>query len=159
MKLKKTLSSNPLFKLEVVKDIVKTEKRHQILIGFILVLYLIFDVPIPEMISKSIDTNIGNAVIILLVFITFVASNPIVGILSLVVGYELIRRSRKQGHKYNQRYLPSENKKNEDFKKYNQRSQTLEETIIKNKVPIENKVSGKPSYSPILADQHSATTL
>lgn len=157
IKIKKTLSNNPLFKIQLVKDIMKGEKKHELLIGVILIIYLIFDIPMPKALSKSIDTKIGNVVVVLLALITFVATNTIVGILSLVVAYEIIRRSRKHGHQYNRRYLPSENNKKKYFN--NEIPKTLEETIIKSGLPLENKLNDKPSYQPILEDQHSSSLL
>ena len=85
IKIKKTLSNNPLFKIQLVKDIMKGEKKHELLIGVILIIYLIFDIPMPKALSKSIDTKIGNVVVVLLVSRVFLDVAKVVLVLLVVL--------------------------------------------------------------------------
>ena len=77
-----------LFKL---KDL--SFKSQDLLLTLVFVIYLISNAKIPLMLEKMIDTTSGNIAIIILALIVMVKFNPVVGVLGLLVAYELMRRS------------------------------------------------------------------
>lgn len=135
----------------------------------IFVIYVAFlityRVDIPAYIANMVDTLYGN-VFVILVFGTFYMSvNPIVGIVGLLVAYELIRRSsnnariEKVVHE-----SASETQKMQDMKVMNEDQQTnnpptLEEETVGE---IKDFAVGKATASnvePLLHDLHNATNV
>ena len=78
-------------------QLVATEKRHQIALGIVFLLYIVADIRTPQFLSQMIDTTVGNAVVIILALSMLAAANPIIGVLGLVAAYELVQRSRASG--------------------------------------------------------------
>jgi hypothetical protein len=61
----------------------------------IFALYIIFPVPTPAGISSYIESPLGMVSIVLVLIYLFLNSNPILAVLFIFVGYELLRRSGK----------------------------------------------------------------
>jgi hypothetical protein len=57
------------------------------------VVYLVFPVKTPTVIAPYIESPLGMGIIVLITIYLFLYSNPILAILYIFVGYELIRRS------------------------------------------------------------------
>ena len=66
----------------------------------------------PEPLAEVVDTLVGKITIIIMVLYLFIHSNPILAVLALFVGFDLIRRSSvATGIDALQKYAPTEKKK------------------------------------------------
>ena len=79
--------------MNIVNNLFKREKQHELLLGVIFVLYLVLNLQTPLFISQVIDTTFGSVVLLLLGLSLFMQVNPIIGVLGLVVIFEIIRRA------------------------------------------------------------------
>ena len=75
------------------KNLLKTIKPAEIIVLVIFVLYVIFPVPTPSLMSPYIESPLGLLVLFCIAVALFVYSNPAVGILFIFVAYTLLRRS------------------------------------------------------------------
>ena len=67
----------------------------------IFVLYIIFPIPTPAGISSYVESPLGMVSIVLVLIYLFLNSNPILAVLFIFVGYELLRRSGKSNVLFN----------------------------------------------------------
>jgi len=134
--------------MSFLKDLMKREKKHALVLEILFVLYLLFNVNLPLPIANLIDTDIGKLVILLLAFTMFSASF-IAGILALLVAFTLIKRSSGLlgGSLYNQN---AEEIKMQVLNQYNETPETLEQEVISNMAPIIKTPGDQPSYKPVL---------
>ena len=134
----------------------------------IFVIYLIFPVKFPPSISQFINSPLGMILVVLLVAFTFYL-NPILGILSVFVGYELLRRSMfvtKNENKINniQHANDSISQEQKDIQMQTMNpavEKTLEEWVVEKMSPIGQNTpnDGKvvTSFKPISTDIHEAS--
>ena len=127
-------------------------KNPETLLLIIFIIYLVLGLRMPTMVAEMIDSLAGKIVLLLMVVYLFVNTNPLLGILSVWVAYDLMRRSTSFAE-----YAPSESNK----MLYNRYSYTLEQEIVKKMAPMVNSGSSfdKPSYKPVMDDLLGATTL
>ena len=76
-----------------IPNILKSIQTSEILLFVLFVVYLVFPVKTPAMIAPYIESPLGMGIIVLITIYLFLYSNPILAILYIFVGYELIRRS------------------------------------------------------------------
>jgi hypothetical protein len=67
----------------------------------IFVLYIVFPIPTPAGISSYVESPLGMVSIVLVLIYLFLNSNPILAVLFIFVGYELLRRSGKSNMLFN----------------------------------------------------------
>jgi len=113
------------------------------------------------MIAPMVDNPIGVLVIFMVTIYLFFFSNPVLGVLYIFVGYELIRRSTfvmagnsTVNYALNQQYLPSQSKKNAELQRMNPppiMQSTLEESVISKMAPTPHPgVDGeKYTFKPV----------
>ena len=82
------LKMKNLFKL---KDL--TLKTQDLVLAVTFVIYLISNMKLPSFLEKLIDSTSGNIVVVIMALSVFKMFNPLVGVLALIVAYELMRRS------------------------------------------------------------------
>jgi hypothetical protein len=145
-------------------DLIKVEKRHQLILGVVFILYLLLDAKTPESVAKYIDTPLGNIIVAIVAISTFYHSNPIVGILGLVVAYELVRRSKDASRNsfLINRVLSNESSKFKTMEKLNvdKNAVSLEEEMVEKMAPlVKYDVSSNTSYKPILDTFHDAAPI
>lgn len=141
-----------------VKKFIKAEKSHQLLLSVVFVIYILLNVQTPKMLAGLVDNLVGNVVVVLVALTILMNSHPVVGVLALVVAYELIRRSSVSTGTYAiANYLSSEKEKIEDFAKYNDFPVTLEEEVVSKMAPlVRNDDAPYSEYTPVLDDLHDA---
>jgi len=140
------------------------EKKHlkDTMLVLVFSIYLVMGYPTPEPVAAVVDTLVGKLVIMFVVISLFVYANPIVAVLSLLVAFDLMRRSSKStGIDALARYAPTERKKMSQFTAFNQFPYTLEQDVVKKMAPI---VQGgytmtKPTFKPVLEQQHNASPI
>ena len=144
------------------------------LLAALLVLFIVFVFKIPNEVAKLTNTLLGR-VLVAGGAMALLLNDPLLGILAIVAGYELLRRSDNVlggGQKLllknrrwkmpngRHRYIPSEASKQRDFDKLNQFPTTLEESIIRNMIPyVSNANLSPPSFRPTLDSLYDAARL
>ena len=137
---------------------------HYYILSLVLILFIIFPVEIPKELGSLVDSVLGKIVVVVIVLNLFMA-NPVLGAIGAVAGYELVKRSA--GHAGAEatamaKFIPSEKNKTTNLNIYNQFPVTVEEIVIKNKLPYSFNLSNPSdhaSYKPIQDDTHEASTV
>lgn len=151
----------------------------QTILGLLFIIYLIGGYQTPGPLANIIDTVPGKLVIAIVSFSFFLSVHPLLGILGLIVAYEIIRRSI--GHETaSVIYMPSEVKRasqmaafndgnvksldqfNEgDLNAYNQFPYTLEQEMVSKMTPARHGavVSSPPSFIPNPENIHDASLI
>jgi hypothetical protein len=139
------------------------DKKHmpEMLLTILFVVYLVLGYKMPEAIATMIDTTIGKVAVVLAALLLFAYSNPILGVLGLLVAYHMIRgASVKTGMAGLEAYYPTEAKKWSPFSPTHQFPYTLEQEVVKNMTTQTfNTEYVKAPYRPILDDTHDASYL
>ena len=138
------------------------EKKHlkDMMLVLVFSIYLIMGYPTPEPVATVVDTLLGKLVIMIVVVSLFVYANPVVAVLSLLVAFDLMRRSSMStGIDALSRYAPTERKKMSQFTAFNQFPYTLEQEVVKKMAPIlkGGYTMSKATYKPTLEQQHNAS--
>jgi hypothetical protein len=136
-------------------SVYKTARKHEMLLTVLFILYIVLNVPTPDVIAPYIDTPLGNIVIVVIALSLFMHSHAVVGVLGLFAAYMLIRRS--SGSAAVEAYVPSEKRKSEELSAYNQFPVTLEEQIVALRAPLADTEVGSAtaSFHPNQLDQTS----
>jgi hypothetical protein len=119
------------------------------------VAYLIFRPESPPALTYFVDTPIGTTMIVVLTVYVFLYTHPIVGILSLFVAYEIVRRNNNMTLRmvqYKEVYPPKFDEQPAVLAE-----KTLEEDIVAEHAPIH--VDVLPSYKPVAEHVHNASTI
>jgi len=111
----------------------------EIFLFVLFVVYIVFSIPTPVTLVPIIDSPVGLGIVIIITLYLFLYTTPILGILSIFVAYELLRRSSKvTGETHILEYTPTQIKKDKYMKEMNPPTHavSLEEEIIKEMAPI-----------------------
>lgn len=120
-------------------NFLKSVSTLEIIVFIIFVVYLVFHIPTPGFLIPVIDSPLGLGIIVVVTIYVFFYTTPILAILSVLVAYELLRRSSVvSGVKYPVTpYLPTQHKKDVVIKQMNPvKKVTLEEEVIQVMAPI-----------------------
>ena len=144
--------------MEYLKDLFEKKHISQLLLVILFIVYLIMGYKMPEGVANMIDTPVGKIIVSLVSLLLFAYSNPILGVLGIIVAYELIKRSSiKTGSAALEEYYPTEEKKWSPFTPAHQFPYTLEQEVVKKMAPQKfNKYPAKASFKPLLDDLHDA---
>lgn len=133
----------------------------QWILTVLLAAFIFTGVHIPQELATAVDSSAGAVVVIVIALAAFLNTNIIVGVLSLVAAYELLRRSRAPdeiGSVANN--IPSEAGKTSDFEKYNAFPHTLEQEMVQKMAPlVKHPPAPGAHYQPTLTPQNSAAPL
>ena len=123
------------------------------------IIYLVMGYKMPECVATMIDSTIGKILVVLAALMLFAYSNPILGVLALLVAYQMIRgASVKTGMAGLEEYYPTEEKKWSPFSPAHQFPYTLEQEVVKNMTTQKfNTEYVKAPYRPTLEDTHDAS--
>jgi len=144
-------------------NLLKKANTGEILLSVLFVIYIIMDYKIPPFMASTINTTLGNIIILFIFLSLFYFSHPLVAILGLFVVYTILKNVNQNNYSYDiQNYLPSENKKYSQLNAFNQFPYSLEEEIV-NKMTLFNinnaSLSSQSSYKPTLVNTHDASSL
>jgi len=152
--------------MDNLRQLFKKDQVGQLILCILLIIYLIMGYNIPAPIASIIDTIGGKIIILIIVVLLFIHTNPILGVLSLFVAFTLIRSSTMvTGNDAIKKFLPSEIKKGCEMSAYNFTPQhqfpyTLEQEVVKQMAPISSGGSvNNPTYKPLLENLHDAAIL
>jgi len=143
--------------MKFLKDLMKAEKQHSLVLELLFVIYIMFDIETPVELAKLVDTPMGNVVVVLLALSMFAAAGPIAGILALLAAHTLIKRSNfKTGGVLLQSENHAEEIKMKMLKKYNDFPKTLEEEVVAEMAPIVRNDGSQGNFKPVLSDLNDA---
>ena len=145
-----------------VQNFLKKQKFNENVLAALLLIFIVFPVGVPDVVSPFIASIPGTIVVILLMACLFSLTNPVIGILGLIAAYELIRRSGGS-LSADLPSLPvlqsSEEKKTQYFKSVTAFPKTLEETVIEQMVPLVRSAGppGMAAPKPKLESDNNAS--
>jgi hypothetical protein len=121
-----------------IKKVFKSLTKIEIALLIVFVLYIVLPIQTPDFLSGSVDSSLGMLTIFVVTVFLFLNVNPVVAIVYIFVGYELLRRSaRKPGRVTLMKYTPTQAKKDMEMKAMNPvQEKTLEEEIVDMMAPI-----------------------
>lgn len=134
----------------------------EMILFMLFVAYISFKPVSPPVLSSLIDTPIGTAVVIMLTVYMFLFTHPILGILSIFVAYELIRRNNKMTLSMIQYTTVKQPKIDPVIQEIVPEPEpeevhaTLEETVINDMAPIPIDALGH-RIEPVLESVHNAS--
>lgn len=152
----KTLTMN-------IPNMFKNMTRIEMTLAVVFVLYTVLPIDTPAVIAPMIDSSLGMLVMFCVTLYLFLYSSPVLGLLYILVAYELLRRSSKVTLRSEiVEYVPSEEKRQAEMiaeqPEANAHS-TLEEEVIAQRAPLIDSQKGgeyvvsdfKPVADTILA--------
>ena len=148
--------------MESFSSLLKKEHMGELVLVVLFIIYLIMGLKTPEPVAGMVDTLVGKIAIFIMVIYLFMHANPILAVLALLVGFDLIRRSSMAtGIDALQRFAPSEEKKSSQFTAFNQFPYTLEQEVVAKMAPIMKSGSSlsQASYKPLLDNLYDASPL
>jgi hypothetical protein len=137
------------------------KNKHHVLLSLLLIVFIVFDIQVPEGVAVFIDSIVGKALIIIIA-LALLSVNPIVGVLALITAYELIRRSSESsGNGPIYKYMPSDHKRDKELNLLNEQPYTVEEEVIANMLPrtATDTFDKNPEFKPVQENLHSAAKL
>jgi hypothetical protein len=142
-------------------DLFEKKNMPKLALSVLFILYLVMGYQLPENIASIIDTTLGKIVVAIVALALFAYGNPVLGVLALLVAYQLIKgASIRTGMAGLEEFYPTEAKKWSPFTSTNQFPYTLEQEVVKNMTTQKfNTEYVKPPFKPILEDTHDASPL
>jgi len=139
----------------------KKQNVPQLMLAIVFIIYLIMGYKTPEPLANLIDTLPGKIVVVLIALCLFTCVHPVLGVLGLLVAYDLLRRSGVEtGIDALEKYLPTQQKVDSQFTAFNQFPYTLEQEMVKKMAPLNksNEFYGGPgeNYKPVLDKTYDA---
>ena len=130
-------------------------KTIEIFFLVIFILFIIFPVPVPSSIAPWFDNPLGVAVLFILVVAMLFFTNPLLGVVFILVSYELVRRSSKVSHTRvpMMKYTPGEMERNYQMRKMNENSPPLLE-LAGSGAATAAEVANKRSLEEEMVIQH-----
>ena len=160
------------------KSLFKTMKPPEILVLVIFVLYLIFPISTPSVLSPLIESPLGLLIIFCITISLFLYSHPILAILYIFVAYTLLRRSSMVKNSVNYvQYTKKEKEKKKEIKQQIDEGTpptevprtidlkepvTLEEEVVSERAPIGRSEPInflQSSYKPVSTNIIGATSV
>jgi hypothetical protein len=133
----------------------------QLVLSVLFVIYLVMGYKMPEGVATMIDSTAGKIIVVLVALMLFAYSNPILGVLALLVAYQMINgASVKTGMAGLEQYYPTQQKKWSPFTPAHQFPYTLEQEMVKTMTTQKfNTDYVKMPFRPTLDDTHDAEPL
>ncbi len=137
--------------------------RYAIIVA--LILYIVLPVETPVELSSLIDTPVGMAIIIVAcIYALLYSGSPIIGLLTFVVAFELIRRSKSSTGSFQLgRYTPTQERRDQEMAVMTPNSiiasspKSLEEEMVDQMVPLTSSWDDDVmtyNYKPSMAESH-----
>ena len=143
----------------------KKEHMGELILFILFVIYLVMGYDVPESLANVVNSMLGKLLIFLIVIYLFLYKNTVLAVVSLLVAFELIRRSRyiDNATRIEQILNPGCTDGPEmsqyPFTAYNQFPYTLEQEVVKKMAPIvqSGSVLTQASFKPYLENDHDAS--
>tara|TARA_Y100000389_G_scaffold139087_1_gene136819 strand:- start:866 stop:1306 length:441 start_codon:yes stop_codon:yes gene_type:complete len=143
---------------KLLAPLLKGKTQRNVLL-VLLAIFIVIDVKIPKGVADLANTLIGK-ILIIMVSISLVKVDPILGVFGLLAAYTFIQRIGGNHTAAEKRYVPSEDDKLRVMNSMNKRETTLEEMAV-HKMKSMNKpnVFINADYKPILDMIHDAARI
>jgi hypothetical protein len=129
-----------------VANLFKSMTPIEMVLLVVFVLYIVLPIETPEMIAPSIDSPLGMLVMFCITLYLFLYSNPVLGVLYILVAYELLRRSSKKTLRSDTiQHVPSNEKRDEQIRVEQPVANSelsLEEEVIAQRAPLRDSQKG-----------------
>jgi hypothetical protein len=147
--------------MEYLNSLLEKRNMPQFILMLLFVTFLVTGYRMPDSVAEVIDTTAGKVVVIVGALSLFAYSNPILGVVGLLVAYELIKRSYQvTGTAALEAYYPTEEKKWSPFSPMHQFPYTLEQEMVKKMTNIKfNETGSAASFKPVIDDLHDAAPI
>jgi hypothetical protein len=147
--------------MEHIHHLLEKRNMSQLILVILFLIYLILGFKMPDSVANLIDSSAGKVIVALVARLLFGYSNPILGVLGILVAYQLIKSSsEKTGMAALEKYYPTEEKKWSPFTPTHQFPYTLEQEVVKQMASQKfNTDFVKAPYSPVLDDTRDAAML
>jgi hypothetical protein len=135
------------------------------MIAFVMfVFYLVFQIETPNLLVPYIDSSMGMVAIVVITLYLFLYTHPILGVLSIFVSYEVLRRSTTR---LTQVKLfepnPVQHKVDQEMKAMNPPKDTsLEEVMVSKMAPMPKNTPNdfiETSFKPVSESIHNASNM
>jgi len=145
--------------MKLINNLKFNDKRHLVL-AVVFAIFIVMDIKIPDNIASLVDTVVGKTLVIM-VGLSLLVVNPLVGILGAIAAYELIRRSSGSSHMFGIKdFIPSEDKKHNEMKVYQNNETSLEEEVISNMLPrTATDALDTAKFKPVQDKLHAAAKI
>ena len=133
----------------------------QLVLSVLFIIYLVMGYRLPHGVANAVDSTIGKIIVVVVALMMFAYSNPILGILALLVAYQLIKGAAiRTGMAGLEKYYPTEQKKWSPFTPTHQFPYTLEQEVVKKMTAQKfNTNYVKAPYRPALDNTYDAAPL
>jgi hypothetical protein len=147
--------------MEYIDKLFEKRNMSQLVLVILFLIYLILGLKMPDSVANIIDSSVGKIVVCIAALLLFGYSNPILGVLGILVAYQLIKSSsEKTGMAALEKYYPTEEKKWSPFTPTHQFPYTLEQEVVKQMASQKfNSDFVQAPYSPVLDDTHDASII
>jgi hypothetical protein len=147
--------------MQYIDNLLEKRNMSQLMLVILFIVYLVMGLKMPDPVANVIDSPVGKIVVALLALMLFGYSNPILGVLGIMVAYHLIKSSsEKTGMAALEKYYPTEEKKWSPFTPTHQFPYTLEQEVVKQMASQKfNANYVKAPYRPMLDDTHDASLI
>ena len=147
--------------MQYIDNLLEKRNMSQLILVILFVIYLVMGLQMPDSVANVIDSPIGKIIVALMALMLFGYSNPILGVLGIMVAYHLIKSSsEKTGLAALEKYYPTEEKKWSPFTPIHQFPYTLEQEVVKQMASQKfNANYVKAPYRPMLDDTHDASLI
>jgi hypothetical protein len=125
----------------ILSELFQKQNVGQVVLAVLFLIFLISGYPIPYSLATVIDNIYGKAFVVLIAVVLFIYANPIVGVLGLLVAFQLIIQSSIEKGTF--AFNELERQKTQDFSAMNrdikrQQTRSLEHEIIRKMAPTSN---------------------
>ena len=147
--------------MEYINNLLEKRNMSQLILAILFIIYLVMGLKMPDPVANMIDSSAGKIVVALIALLLFGYSNPILGVLGILVAYQLIKSSSERtGMAALEKYYPTEEKKWSPFTATHQFPYTLEQEVVKEMASQKfNDNFVKAPYRPMLDDTHDASLI
>lgn len=129
-----------------VANLFKSMTPIEMVLLVVFVLYIVLPIETPEMIAPAVDSPLGMLVMFCITLYLFLYSNPVLGVLYILVAYELLRRSSNKTLRSDAiQHVPSDEKRDEQIRQEQpavNREVSLEEEVIAQRAPLRDSQQG-----------------
>lgn len=141
------------------------EHMGELILFILFVIYLVLGYEVPESVANVVNTMLGKLFVFLIVIYLFLYKNPVLAVVSLLVAFQIISRSRKVDNAtrieqiLNPGCTDGPGMSQYPFTAYNQFPYTLEQEVVKKMAPIvqSGNVLTQASFKPYLENDHDAS--
>ena len=153
--------------MDSFSKLLKKEHMGELVLVVLFIIYLVMGYQTPEPLANVVNTMVGKLLLFFIVIYLFLYKNPVLAVVSLLVAFDLIRRSKyiDMTTRIEQILQPGCTDGPEmsqfPFTSHNQFPYTLEQEVVKKMAPIvqSGSVLTKATFKPYLESDHNASPI